>query len=75
MAQPKPEADRQRHRQIVQHSPDLVDLLDALYPARAPSLTDSEREVWAKAGERRLVERLLILRAEALRDIPTLLGG
>lgn len=42
-----------------------MDTLDILYPPRPPSLTDSEREVWAKAGERRLVDVLWSKFAEA----------
>lgn len=71
----KLEAERQRHRQIVQQCSALVDLLDqVLVPARTPDFSDSEREVWGKAGERRLVDRLLKLRAEAS-DNTKLLGG
>jgi len=46
-------------------SQELLDTLDALYPSRPPSLTDSEREIWAKAGERRLVDVLWSKFAEA----------
>lgn len=41
---------------------DLVDMLDELYPERTPDTSDDEREIWAKAGERRLVRKLLQLR-------------
>lgn len=40
---------------------DLIKELDKLFPERSPSLTDSEREVWAKAGERRVIQFLLSL--------------
>jgi len=37
-----------------------IELLDEVFPPRPPDANDSEREVWMKAGERRLVEWLLI---------------
>ena len=40
-------------------SRDLVSQLDALHPARPPNPKDSEREIWMKAGERRLIEGLM----------------
>lgn len=41
----------------------LVEALDKLYPARPPALTDTDRQVWFKAGQRDVVERLLIAAA------------
>lgn len=38
---------------------DLITRLDKLYPEKAPDPLDSERELWMKAGERRLVRTLL----------------
>ena len=38
--------------------PELMEALERLYPARPPNPQDSEREIWMKAGERRLVEVL-----------------
>jgi hypothetical protein len=35
--------------------------LDERFPERCPSPSDSEREIWMKAGERRLVRHLLNL--------------
>lgn len=32
--------------------------LDRMYPPRPPDPKDTEREIWMKAGERRLVEVL-----------------
>lgn len=61
----KPEQERQQLRQIVVKSDELVKALDELYPARPPNPNDTEREVWMKAGERRVIERLLKLRSEA----------
>lgn len=37
----------------------LIKRLDNNYPERSPDPNDSERELWMKAGERRLVRRLL----------------
>ena len=39
--------------------PDLMKAIDQMYPPRPPHHLDSEREIWMKAGERRLVEVLL----------------
>lgn len=39
-------------------SRDLLDALEGLYPPRPADPKDSEREIWMKAGERRLVEVL-----------------
>lgn len=47
------------------HTPPLdqvtIDFLDRIYPERSPDPKDSEREIWMKAGERRLVRHLLNL--------------
>lgn len=37
---------------------ELIDLLDELYPNRCPDLSLPDREVWARSGERRLVDTL-----------------
>lgn len=39
-------------------SEDFLKALDGMYPPRPPNPQDSEREIWMKAGERRLVEVL-----------------
>lgn len=39
-------------------SEDALKTLDAMYPPRPPDPKDSEREIWMKAGERRLVDVL-----------------
>lgn len=39
-------------------SRDLLDSLEGLYPPRPADPKDSDREIWMKAGERRLVEVL-----------------
>lgn len=38
---------------------ELIEQLDQDYPARSPQLTDSDRQIWMQAGERRLIESLL----------------
>jgi hypothetical protein len=40
-------------------SQDLLKALSERFPDRCPNPADSEREVWMKAGERRVVEFLL----------------
>lgn len=42
-------------------SKELLEALDKLYPARPPDPKDPDREIWMKAGERRLVD---VLRAK-----------
>lgn len=39
-------------------SEDFLKTLDAMYPPRPPDPKETEREIWMKAGERRLVEVL-----------------
>jgi hypothetical protein len=39
--------------------PELVYWLNKLFPDRCPDPNDSEREVWIKAGARRVVDKLL----------------
>jgi len=39
--------------------PALIEWLNSLYPERCPNPNDSEREVWMKAGERRVVNQLI----------------
>lgn len=36
----------------------LIDLLEAAYPLRSPSLEDNERTIWFKAGQRSVVDKL-----------------
>lgn len=38
---------------------DLIKHLNARFPDRSPHIEDSEREIWMKAGERRLVTWLV----------------
>ncbi len=44
---------------------ELVDMLDALYPEKSPEGHEEERTLWMRAGERRLVRRLLELKKNA----------
>ena len=37
---------------------DLIEELDKSYPNKHPNLSDSEREVWFKAGQRSVVDTL-----------------
>lgn len=39
-------------------SEEFIQTLDQCWPPRPPNPNDSEREIWMKAGERRLVEIL-----------------
>lgn len=45
-----------------QHVPpipaDVIEWLDRLYPEKCADPKDTDREIWMKAGERRLVRRL-----------------
>ena len=38
---------------------DLIEELDKSYPNKHPNLSDTEREVWFKAGQRSVVDTLL----------------
>jgi hypothetical protein len=49
------------------YSIDLISTLDSLYPESSPNPEDSERELWMKAGERRLV-RVLVSKAKQIED-------
>lgn len=44
--------------QIPPISDALLDFLEAAYPERCADPKDTDREIWMKAGERRLVARL-----------------
>ena len=37
----------------------LAEKLDEIFPSRPPSITDEERLIWFKAGQRSLVEFLI----------------
>lgn len=49
-------------------SNELVEFLEASYPERCPEVSWSEREIWIKAGERKLVRRLLQMHADQLHN-------
>lgn len=51
-------------------SRELLELLETLYPARPPDPKDSDREIWLKAGERRLADTLRLRLAQAEEDGP-----
>ena len=61
---------------IQQYSIDLIEDLDKAFPHRHPNLTDSEREVWYKAGQRSVVDLLQssIEHGEEDDELPTLLN-
>lgn len=46
-------------------SVDLIRELDEEYPDRWPRLNESDREIWFKAGQRSVVDKLLALLKEA----------
>jgi len=48
-------------------SADLINLLDKQFPELAPDPSDSEREIWMKAGERR-VTRMLVAQLKNMED-------
>lgn len=49
---------------------EAVDELNKMVPPRPPDPRDTEREIWMKAGERRLVEVLQAKFEEANEGIP-----
>lgn len=53
--------DQQQNRLGVLLSLELLEAIEELFPLRPPQLTDSDREVWFKAGQYRVVE---VLRAK-----------
>lgn len=48
---------------------DLIEALDALYPERTPDPQWSDREVWMRVGERRVVRTLQRIFDEQNRNI------
>jgi hypothetical protein len=61
---------------IKQYSIDLIEDLDKVFPRRHPSLEDTDREVWYKAGQRSVVDLLQssIEHGEEDAELPTLLN-
>lgn len=47
--------------QLPTYSIDLIKELDKLYPPSYPLLTDTDREIWFKAGIRSLIDKLIVL--------------
>lgn len=48
---------------------DLLNELDRRFPDKCPDIRDSEREIWIKKGERRLVEFLKVVFEEQNENI------
>ena len=46
-------------RKLPDLSRDLIDALDARFPLRLPDIKDSEREIWFKVGQRKVIEFLI----------------
>lgn len=61
---------------IKQYSTDLIEDLDKVFPRRHPSLEDTDREIWYKAGQRSVVDLLQssIEHGEEDTELPTLLN-
>lgn len=49
-------------------SKDLIDKLDKLYPDKCPLLTDDDRLVWFKVGQRSVINYLQQIYEEQLQD-------
>ena len=49
-------------------SKDLIDKLDKLYPDKCPLLTDEDRMVWYKSGQRSVINYLKNIYDEQLQD-------
>ena len=49
-------------------SKDLIDKLDTLYPDKCPLLTDDDRLVWFKVGQRSVINYLQQIYDEQLQD-------
>jgi len=49
-------------------SKDLIDKLDKLYPDKCPMLTDDDRMVWFKVGQRSVINYLQQIYDEQLQD-------
>lgn len=49
-------------------SKDLIEKLDKLYPDKCPLLTDDDRMVWYKSGQRSVINYLQQIYDEQLQD-------
>lgn len=47
--------------QLPTYSIDLIKELDKLYPLTSPSLRDTDREIFYRAGQRALIDKLIVL--------------
>lgn len=54
--------------QLPIYSIDLIKALDKIYPLTTPSLTDTEREIFYKAGQRALIDKLIVLTRDDSED-------
>ena len=60
--------------QLPTYSIDLIKELDTSYPHRYPLLTDTDREIWFKAGQRSLIDKLLgLIEEESDNQLPKVL--
>lgn len=61
---------------IKQYSIDLIEDLDKVFPRKHPVLTDTDREIWYKAGQRSVVDLLQssLEHGEEDQELPTLLN-
>jgi hypothetical protein len=50
--------DNHIQRKLPDLSKDLIAVLDERFPSRCPDPKDSEREIWIKVGQRKVVEFL-----------------
>ena len=49
-------------------SKDLIDKLDKLYPDKCPLLTDDDRMIWFKSGQRSVINYLQQIYDEQLQE-------
>ena len=49
-------------------SKDLIDKLDKLYPDKCPLLTDDDRMIWYKSGQRSVINYLQQIYDEQIQD-------
>lgn len=47
-------------------SDELIEFLNASYPERSPEQSWTDREIWLKSGERRLVRKLIQMHEDQL---------
>lgn len=54
--------------QLPTYSVDLIKELNKLYPITTPLLTDTDREIFYKAGQRALIDKLIVLTKDDSED-------